>query len=229
MSWQVLNDCGGNVRRPAHVARRAARVSGLLVGFTAFMALLFLLLIIAGVTLIGGYNHAVRMDEQVKGAWSQVENQLQRRYDLVPNLVEAVRGFATHEREIFTDIAEARTRYFSAAQSGSREHQVEAANGLERALSRLLVLQERYPELKAQESFLRLQDELAGTENRLAYSRQQYNEAVNALNAYRRSFFGRFAAGWAGVGEAQYFDPPKAVHDAPRVSFEGEGAPKRGE
>ncbi|MBW7905012.1 MAG: LemA family protein [Phycisphaerae bacterium] len=193
------------------------------------MALLFLALVFAGVTLVGGYNHAVRMDEQVKGAWSQVENQLQRRYDLVPNLVEAVRGFATHEREIFTDVAEARTRYFSAAHSGSREQQVEAANGLERALSRLLVLQERYPELKAQESFLRLQDELAGTENRLAYARQQYNEVVNALNAYRRSFFGRFAAGLAGVGEARYFEPPKAAHDAPRVSFEREGAPKRGE
>lgn len=216
-----------NVTAFEHRGRRAvvrpARVSGVLVALLAFLAMMLLALLIAGGMLISGYNHAVKLDEQVKNAWAQIDNQLQRRYELIPNLVETVRGYASHETEIFTAVAEARTRYFTAASEGTREARAEASAGVERALSRLLMLQEKYPELKAQEGFLRLQDELAGTENRLAYARKTYNDAVTTINTYRRKLVGQLVAAWAGVKEAPYFNPPSESKDAPKVSFEGPG------
>ena len=172
-------------------------------------------LILAGV-VVSGYNKAVRLDEQVPEKWAQVENQLKRRFDLIPNLIETVKGYAKHEKEIFDNVAEARTRYF---QAGATAQKAQAAGQLERALSRLLMLQERYPDLKANESFLKLQDQLEGTENRIAVERNRYNESVRAVNTYRREFTGRFFCSWVGVEQAEYFEIPEAEKETPKVKF----------
>ena len=164
----------------------------------------------------GKYNGVIAMDEAVKAQWAQVENQLKRRYDLIPNLVETVKGFASHEKEIFTAIAEARTKYFAAQSVGDK---VAASKGLEGALSRLLMLQENYPQLKANENFLKLQDSLEGTENRIAVERMRYNETVKALNAYVRSFPGSIFAGLARVQQAVYYDLPASQEETPKVKF----------
>lgn len=165
---------------------------------------------------IGQYNRAISMDEQVKAQWAQVENQLKRRYDLIPNLVETVKGYAKHEKEIFENIAQARTQYFQAKTPADK---IQASNQLEGFLSRLLVLREAYPQLKANESFLKLQDSLEGTENRISVERKRYNEAVQALNTYRRTVIGRIFASIAGVGEAKYFEVPAAEKELPKVKF----------
>lgn len=166
---------------------------------------------------IGQYNKVISMDEQVKAQWAQVENQLKRRYDLIPNLVETVKGYAKHEREVFENIAEARTKYFQAKTTGDK---IQASNELEGVLSRLLLLREAYPQLKANENFLKLQDSLEGTENRISVERKRYNEAVQMLNTYRRTVFGRFFSAIAGVGEAAYYEiPAPPEKEAPRVKF----------
>lgn len=186
---------------------------------STLLGLIFVVVIVGlvlGSCAYGGYNKAVRLDEGVKSSWAQVENVLQRRYDLIPNLVETVKGYATHEKDIFTDIANARTKYFSA---GSQAEKVEAANGLERALSRLLVLRETYPELKAQTSFLELQTQLEGTENRIAVERMRYNDAVREVNTYCRGLVSRIYCGWAGVKPAAYFEVPEAAKQVPKVDF----------
>ena len=180
------------------------------------VGIVLLLAFIVGGKLIGGYNRVITLEQNVKGRWSQVENQLKRRYDLIPNLVQTVKGYAKHEKEIFENIAQARTRYFQADNVKSR---IENANRLESALSRLLLLQERYPDLKANESFLKLQDSLEGTENRIAVERKRYNDAVQALNTYIRTFFGRFYAMIAGVSPAQYYKVPEGQAEAPKVKF----------
>ncbi len=184
--------------------------------------LLVVLIVIVALALVGGgcaisgYNKAVRYEETVSEKWAQVENVLQRRYDLIPNLVETVKGYAAHEKGIFTDIAEARTKYFNA---GNASEKAAAATGFERALSRLLMLKETYPQLKADQSFLGLQAQLEGTENRISVERKRYNDAVKSLNTYHRSFFGRMFCGWAGVGPAEYFEAPKEAQAVPKVDF----------
>ena len=185
------------------------------------------ILIIVGVILLVGfmvfgkiiaeYNRVIAMDENVKGKWAQVENQLKRRYDLIPNLVETVKGYAKHEKELFENIAQARTQYF---QAKDVKNKIKASNQLEGVLSRLLLLQERYPVLKANESFLKLQDSLEGTENRIAVERKRYNESVQILNTYIRTFFGRFYAMFAGVSKAEYYEVPEAEKAVPKVKFE---------
>jgi LemA protein len=167
-------------------------------------------------TIISGYNKVIGMDENVKGKWAQVENQLKRRYDLIPNLVETVKGYATHEKELFENIAQARTLYFQAKDVKGK---INASNQLEATLSRLLLLQERYPVLKANESFLKLQDSLEGTENRIAVERKRYNESVQTLNTYIRTFMGRFYAMIAGVSSAEYYKVPEAEQAVPTVKF----------
>ncbi|MCP3677962.1 MAG: LemA family protein, partial [Deltaproteobacteria bacterium] len=159
---------------------------------------------------------AVTMDERVDSQWAQVENQLKRRYDLIPNLVETVKGYASHEKELFENIAKMRTLYFQAKSVGQK---VKASQGLEGVLSRLLLLKEAYPQLKANESFLKLQDSLEGTENRIAVERKRYNDAVRAINTYRRTFFGRFFAAMAGVEKGEYYEPPEAEKELPKVKF----------
>ena len=166
---------------------------------------------------IKGYNTAIVLDENIKGKWAQVENQLKRRFDLIPNLIESVKGYAKHEKELFENIAEARTKYFQQKSVGGK---IAAANNLNGVLSRLLFLQERYPELKANQSFLKLQDSLEGTENRIAVERKRYNEAVQALNTFIRTFYGRFFATMAGVEKAEYFEIPEGEAEVPKVKFE---------
>lgn len=165
---------------------------------------------------VGQYNKAIALNENVKGKWAQVENQLKRRYDLIPNLVETVKGYATHEKELFENIAEARTKYF---QSNTVKSRVQAANQLEGVLSKLLLLREAYPELKANQSFLKLQDSLEGTENRIAVERKRYNESVQMLNTYIKTFFGRFFAAKAGVSKAEYYEIPEGEKELPKVKF----------
>lgn len=176
----------------------------LLVGFSTFR------------WVINGYNNVIAMDENVKGKWAQVENQLKRRYDLIPNLIETVKGYAAHEKELFKHIADVRTKYF---QANSVKEKIQASNQLEGVLSRLLLLREAYPNLKANESFLKLQDSLEGTENRIAVERKRYNDAVQLLNTYRRTFFGRFFASLAGVSSAEYYEIPEAEKEVPKVKF----------
>jgi LemA protein len=185
---------------------------------TALMAVGAVVLagLIVATTMISGYNRVVRMDERVKNKWAQVENQLKRRYDLIPNLVATVKGYAAHEKGLFEDIAAARVKYF---QASTTKDKIDAANQMEGPISRLLLLQERYPQLKANESFLKLQDSLEGTENRIAVARKRYNDAVMALNSYIRTFMGRFYAGLAGVGEAQYYQIPAGQSSTPKVKF----------
>jgi len=184
-------------------------------------ALIIVGIIIGIVVIIGGYcisqyNRAIGLNEAVKAQWAQVETQLKRRFDLIPNLVETVKGYAAHEKGVFENIANARKSYFSAQTVNEK---AKAAGDFESAISRLLMLQENYPQLKANESFLKLQDSLEGTENRISVERKRYNEAVQALNYYVKSFMGRIFAGWAGVKEAQYFDIPEAEKAVPQVKF----------
>ncbi len=177
-----------------------------------------LLLIVIGIVVwgIGQYNHVITLDEQVKAQWAQVDNQLKRRYDLIPNLVETVKGYAAHEKELFENIANARTKYF---QAQSPQDKIQASTALEGVLSRLLLLREAYPQLKANESFLKLQDSLEGTENRIAVERKRYNEVAQALNTYRRTVMGSFIASIAGVKEAAYYNVPEAEKAVPKVNF----------
>jgi LemA protein len=158
----------------------------------------------------------VSMKEQIDAAWAQVENQLQRRNDLIPNLVEVTKGYAAHEREIFESIANARAKLIGA---GTRGEQIEAANQVSSALSRLLALSERYPNLKADKQFARLSDELAGTENRIATERRRYNEAVQAYNTYIKSFPSVLVARSFGFEPEKYFQAPQEAQQVPQVRF----------
>jgi len=158
----------------------------------------------------------VSLKEQVQSAWAQVENQLQRRNDLIPNLVETTKGYASHEKEVFESVANARSKLIGA---GTRSDQIDAANEVSSALSRLLALSERYPELKADKQFARLSDELAGTENRIATQRQRYNEVVQTYNTYIKSFPAVLTSGWFGFAPEKYFEAPKEAQQVPQVKF----------
>jgi LemA protein len=164
----------------------------------------------------GTYNNLVMLDEGVKAAWAQVENQLQRRYDLIPNYVETVKGFAKQERDVFIKVTEARSKVGGA---GSIPDKIKANNELSSVLSRLLVVVERYPELKSDQNFLRLQDELAGTENRIAVERRRYNETVKTYNIKVRSFPTNILAGMFGFEKAAFFEVPEAAQAVPKVEF----------
>jgi LemA protein len=165
-----------------------------------------------------GYNRIVQEEQQVEAAWSQVENQLQRRADLIPNLVEVVMGYAKHEKGVFDDIANARAAMMGAS---SRADKINSANQLDSAISRLLVVTENYPQLKADANFQRLMDELAGTENRLAVERKRYNEAVQQYNTDVRGIPG---AWWAKIGgfpqQKEYFKAEAGAKAVPKVSFQ---------
>lgn len=166
---------------------------------------------------IAGYDKAVALDEAAKTAWSNVDTTLQRRLDLIPNLVQTVKGYAEHEKELFENIAKSREKYF---QANSVAGKIQASNELTGLLSRLLVLQERYPDLKANQNFLSLQDQLEGTENRINVARTRYNEAAKLLNSYARSFFGSFFCRRAGVEKAEYFEATEqAKTEVPKVEF----------
>ena len=174
------------------------------------------IILILAVMTISQYNRPITMKEAADAQWAQVENQLKRRYELIPNLVESVKGYAAQEQEIFLGVAQARKAYFSAEGAGGRAR---AASELEGALSRLLLLQERYPELKSNENFLRLQDSLEGTENRISVERKRYNDQVRALNTYVKTFPGMLFASLTGVGPSAYFEVSEAEQEAPKVKF----------
>lgn len=163
-----------------------------------------------------GYNDLVAMQEQVDASWAQVENQLQRRNDLIPNLVEVTKGYAAHESEIFKAVAEARSKLIGA---GTRGDKIEAANEVGSALSRLLAIGERYPDLKANAQFARLSDELAGTENRIATERRRYNEAVRDYNTRRKQLPTNLTAGLFGFEAESYFEAPPEAEKVPQVKF----------
>jgi LemA protein len=177
-----------------------------------------LLLITAALAALPGcgYNKMVSMHESIDAAWAQVENQLQRRNDLIPNLVEVTKGYAGHEKEIFDHVADARSRLINA---GNRDAKIDAANDLSSALSRLLVIGERYPDLKANQQFARLSDELAGTENRLATERRRFNEAVREYNTYIKTIPAAFTARMFGFTPEKYFEAPKEAQQVPKVQF----------
>jgi len=165
---------------------------------------------------IGIYNRIITQNEGIDAAWAQVENVLQRRGDLIPNLVETVKGFAAQEKSIFTEVAEARGRLAGAA----TPREAAAANaGLTSALGRLLAIAEAYPQLKSNENFMRLQDELAGSENRIAVERRRYNEAVRAYNTSIKRFPARFIASLFNFGEREYFEAEEGKEQVPEVKF----------
>ena len=189
---------------------------GLLIG----VALVALLLLSLGGCLAGGYNRLVTGREAVDQRWAQVDNQLQRRSDLITNLVEAVRGVARQELAVFSEIAEARARMAGAR---TPEASIEAGRAMDSALSRLLVVVENYPQLRSNEAFLQLMDELAGTENRLSTERMRYNEQVQDFNVMVRRFPTNLYAAAFSFRPAPYYQIPEGARTAPRVDFQDIG------
>lgn len=196
-----------------------------------------LLIVIAVIAVIGfglysffggNYNKMVSMEEEVKGQWGQVQNVYQRRLDLIPNLVATVKGYASHESDVFTQIAEARSKaggvmnvsdeVLNDPESFKRFQQAQGELGS--ALQRLLVVTENYPELKADQNFLDLQNQLEGTENRIAVERKRYNDAVKGYNIFIKQFPRSIVANMSGFRDKAYFAADEAAQNAPTVSFE---------
>lgn len=191
----------------------------------AAVVILFIIIVIA--SLIGSYNNMVKLDEGVKEKWSQVENVYQRRYDLIPNLVETVKGYAKHEQETFITVTEARAKAggtFNISEQVLNDPAMfqkfqQAQAGLSSALQRLMVVVEKYPDLKANQNFLALQDQLEGTENRIAVERKRFNEAARYYNTYIKQFPKMILANMFGFKEKQYFKSAEGAQEAPKVEF----------
>jgi LemA protein len=180
--------------------------------FARFAALVLVALPLAGCS----YNTFVAQEEAIKSQWAQVENQLQRRNDLIPNLVETVKGYAAHEEGVYKDIADSRAKLLAAK---SPEETIQAANQQTSALGRLLAIVENYPQLRANEQFNRLMDELSGTENRIAVERMRYNERVQEYNTARRQFPSNLTARMFGFKEYPFFQAPPEAKQVPKVNF----------
>lgn len=176
-------------------------------------AVVVVLLVVMG---ISGYNNLVQMNENVNGKWSQVENQLQRRADLIPNLVESVKGAAAQERQLIQSVTDARAK-LAGAQGPAAKAQADAELG--GALSRLLVVVENYPAIKTDQNFRQLTDELAGTENRIAVARKDYNDAVQVFNANIQSFPTVIYSRMLGFGPKEYFKAAEGAKQVPQVKF----------
>ncbi|MBK3496014.1 LemA family protein [Viridibacillus sp. YIM B01967] len=176
------------------------------------------IIVFLALMIVPKYNSLVNADEQVDSKYAQIENQLQRRLDLIPNLVNTVKGYASHEKEIMTEIAESRSKLAGAK---TPQDQAAANDELTGALSRLLVVVEKYPDLKADANFRQLMDELSGTENRIAVAREDYNEEVQGYNKLRRSFPGNIIAGMFNFEKKEYFKANPNAADAPAVDFGG--------
>ena len=174
------------------------------------------IVVVLGFMLMSGYNSLVVINEDVNGKWSQVENQLQRRADLIPNLVETVKGYAAQETEVFTALANARA---ALAGAGTVSETAEANQEITSALGRLIAIAEAYPELKSNTNFLALQDELAGTENRIATSRMDYNTAVQSYNTKVKSLPTALYANLLGFSEREYFEAEDGAEDGVDVDF----------
>jgi LemA protein len=185
--------------------------------FIIVLVVLALIALMVGGAYVGRRNEMVTKNEAVKAAWSQVDIVLQRRADLIPNLVETVKGFAAQEVTVFGDIAKARSALLGAHSPSEKI----AANGqLDGALGRLLLVVENYPQLRSNENFLRLQDELAGTENRIAVERKRYNDALQDYNVYIKLFPNNIFAGWAGFAPNNaYFEASAESRQVPKVNF----------
>jgi LemA protein len=176
-----------------------------------------LVALLVGVSVVGTYNELVVLREGVDSNWAQVETVLQRRFDLIPNLVNTVKGFAAQEQQVFTEVTRLRSQWGEARGAAEK---VEAATGLEGALSRLLLVAERYPDLKSNQNFLALQDELSGTENRIAVERRRYNESVRTYNARVRQFPTSLVASLTGLDrDVEYFEAASGADQAPQVQF----------
>lgn len=188
---------------------------GLLI--TLGVILVLIVMTIAG--FIGTYNRLQTLDETVNSQWAQVENQLQRRSDLIPNLVSTVKGYAAHEKSIFIGIADARAQLSGAVKKGDMKGINQANGQFNGALSRLLAIAENYPQLKADQNFMALQDELTGTENRLAVARKDYNESVKSINSIIRTFPTSVIAGMSGVKSREYFQVEEGKTAVPDVKF----------
>ena len=184
---------------------------------TIVLVVVAVVALVFGGMYVSSRNQMVTKNETVKSAWAQVDVVLQRRADLIPNLVETVKGFAAQEQTVFHDIASARSALLGAQTPADKI----AANGqLDGALGRLLLIVENYPQLKSNENFLRLQDELAGTENRIAVERKRYNDALQDYNTYIGLFPNNIFAGWAGFQRNNaYFAAPESSREAPKVQF----------
>jgi len=184
------------------------------------IGIIVIILVVIALLFIPKYNSLVTAEENVDSKWAQVENQLQRRYDLIPNLVESVKGYANHEQEVIANITEARAQMGSAS---SPEEQAVANDALTGALSRLLVVVENYPNLKADANFRQLMDELAGMENRLAVAREDYNNEVQQFNKHVKRFPGNLMAGMFGFEQKEYFKATAGADKAPSIDFSQSG------
>lgn len=185
--------------------------------FIGVLVVLLILALLVGGMYVSRRNQMVTLNETIKSDWAQVDVVLERRADLIPNLVETVKGIAAQEVTVFGDIAKARAQYLSAQAPSDK---MAASNQLYGAEMKILALQENYPQLKSNESFLRLQDELAGTENRIAVERKRYNDAIQAYNTYIGLFPNYIFAGWAGFQRNNaYFAAPEAAREVPKVQF----------
>ncbi|MFA6988818.1 MAG: LemA family protein [Candidatus Gastranaerophilaceae bacterium] len=178
-----------------------------------------LVLLITGSSFVGTFNKLQLLDESVNSKWAQVENQLQRRSDLIPNIVSTVKGYASHEKSIFVGIADARSKLAGAVQKGDVKGINKANTEFSGALSRLLAISENYPQLKADQNFIALQDEIAGTENRLAVARKDYNDSVREIDGLIRTFPTTIIAGMANVKAREYFQVEESKKEAPVVKF----------
>ena len=172
--------------------------------------------VLLGLALVVLYNKLVRLRNRVENAWSQVDVQLKRRYDLIPNLVETVKGYAQHERATFEEVTRARTR---AQEARTVEQQAEAENVLTAAIGRLFAVAEAYPELRASENFQQLQSQLEETEDKIRVARQVYNDAVLTYENARETVPTNLVAGMFGFGEKPFFEVEEAAREAPRVQF----------
>ena len=195
-------------------------------GLLIALGVVVLIALWVGLSFSGIYNKLVASDENVKSAWSQVENVYQRRLDLIPNLVETVKGYAKHESETLQNVVNARASISKINLTSDvvnnpemMQKFQESQATLSSALSRLLVVSEQYPDLKANQNFLDLQSQLEGTENRITVERQRFNEAAQGFNTLRRSFPSIFVAGWMGLKEKAYFTADKGAEKAPQVKF----------
>lgn len=188
-----------------------------LIAFIILIVIVGLVALVVGGQYVSVRNTLVAKNETVKSAWSQVDIVLQRRADLIPNLVETVKGFAKQEQTVFGDIASARSQLLSA---GTPQEKIAANGRLDGALGRLLAISENYPQLRSNENFLRLQDELAGTENRIAVERKRYNDALQDYNTYVQQFPANIFAGWAGFSRNDaYFQATPESREVPKVNF----------
>ena len=180
------------------------------------LGIILLVVVMIGGSAIGSRNRFVSQDEGVTAQWANVETVLQRRFDLIPNLVNTVKGYATHEKELLTKVTELRSQWGKAA---TPDEKVKVAGEMQGALSRLLLVAESYPDLKANQNFMALQDELAGTENRIAVERRRYNETVQAYNTSIRRFPGSVWAGLFGFQRRTPFESAPEASAAPSVQF----------